>query len=118
MPTRKPSHTERSSHESRDTRSEAVRIWLLGGFRISVGSKTVEEGAWRLKRAAALVKLLALAHGHRMHREQAMDLLWTDSGRRAASNSLRSTLYTTRKILDPAMGPQYLASDDEWLVLC
>jgi predicted ATPase/DNA-binding SARP family transcriptional activator len=53
-----------------------------------------------------------------MHREQTMDLLWPDSDRKAASNSLRSTLYTARKILDPATGSRYLASEDESLVLC
>jgi hypothetical protein len=58
---------------------EPVRIWLLGGFRVSVGSQTIEEGAWRLRKPAALVKLLALAPHHRLQREQIMDLLWPDS---------------------------------------
>ena len=40
---------------------EADRLWLIGGFRFSVGSSTVEENRWRLKKAARLVKLLALA---------------------------------------------------------
>jgi two-component SAPR family response regulator len=75
------------SEASTGKRPEAVRIWLLGGFRVSVGSRTIEEGAWRLRKAAALVKLLALASGHRLHREQVMDILWPDSGRRAASNN-------------------------------
>jgi predicted ATPase/DNA-binding SARP family transcriptional activator/DNA-binding CsgD family transcriptional regulator len=99
-------------------RSETVRVWLLGGFRVSVGSRTISQDAWRLRKAAALVKLLALAPGHRLQREQAMDLLWSDSGRKAASNNLRSTLHTARKILNPAMGSRYLASEDESLVLC
>ena len=51
-------------------------MWLLGGFRVSVGARTIEDGGWRLRKAASLVKLLALAPGHRLHREQAMDLLW------------------------------------------
>src|SRR5215212_8515454 len=99
-------------------RSEAARVWLLGGFRVSVGSRTIPQDTWRLRKAAALVKLLALAPGHRLHREQAVDLLWPDSGRRAASNSLRSTLHAVRKVLDPAVGERYLASEDESLVLC
>jgi predicted ATPase/DNA-binding SARP family transcriptional activator/DNA-binding CsgD family transcriptional regulator len=101
-------------------RSEAVRIWLLGGFRVSVGSRTIPQGAWRLRKAAALVKLLALAPGHRMHREQAMDLLWRESGKKAASNNLRQLLYATKRTLtsDPAEGSRYLASEDESLVLC
>jgi non-specific serine/threonine protein kinase len=47
-----------------------------------------------------------------------MDLLWPGSGRKAASNSLRSTLHAARKVLDPAVGALYLASEDESLVLC
>ena len=97
---------------------KAVRVWLLGGFRVSVGSRTITQDAWRLRKAAALIKLLALAPGHRMHREQAMDLLWPDSGRRAASNNLRKTLHVTRRNLDSAAGAGYLASEDESLVLC
>ena len=99
-------------------RSEAVRVWLLGGFRVSVGSRTISQDAWRLRKAAALVKLLALAPHHSLHREQAMDLLWPSSGRSAASNSLRSTLHAARNVLDPAAGANYLANEDESLVLC
>jgi predicted ATPase/DNA-binding SARP family transcriptional activator len=97
---------------------EAVRVWLLGGFRVSVGSRTIKEGAWRLRKAAALVKLLALSPGHRLHREQAMDLLWPDSGKKAASNNLRKILHAARKVLNPIEGSHYLASHEESLVLC
>jgi hypothetical protein len=37
---------------------EAVRVWWLGGFRVSVGSRTIAQDAWRLRKVAALVKLL------------------------------------------------------------
>jgi hypothetical protein len=67
---------------------DAVRIWLLGGFRASVGSRTIARDAWRIRKAAALVKILAMAPHHRLHRERAMELLWPDSSGRAASNSL------------------------------
>ena len=93
-------------------------MWLLGGFRISVGPRNIEEGAWHLRKAAALVKVLALSPGHRLHREQAMDLLWPDLGKKAASNNLRGTLYAARKALDPAEGPRYLASEEGQLLLC
>jgi DNA-binding SARP family transcriptional activator len=84
------------------TWSEAVRVWLLGGFRVSVGSRTIRQDEWRLKKAAALVKLLALAPNHRLHREQAMEFLWPDSRRRAASNSLHKALHFACGTLDPA----------------
>src|SRR5215203_1264617 len=74
--------------DARVGRPETMRVWLLGAFRVSVGTHTVEEGAWRLRKASALVKLLALTPGHHLHRERAMDLLWPDQGRRAAANNL------------------------------
>jgi predicted ATPase/DNA-binding SARP family transcriptional activator/DNA-binding CsgD family transcriptional regulator len=95
-----------------------VRVWLLGGFRVSVGPRIIEGGAWRLRKAAALVKLLALTPRHRLHREQAMDALWPDLGRKAASNNLRQALYAARRALDRDAGSKYLASEEESLVLC
>jgi predicted ATPase/DNA-binding SARP family transcriptional activator/DNA-binding CsgD family transcriptional regulator len=99
---------------------EAVRVWLLGGFLVSVGERKVDKSAWRLKKAANLMKLLTLAPGHRLHREQAMDLLWPESGKKAASNNLSQTLHVARRALtsDPAESSRYLASEDESLVLC
>ena len=105
--------------QGQQERPEAVRVWLLGGFRVSVGYRTIEGDAWRLRKSAALVKLLALAPDHRLHREQVMDLLWPELGKRAASNNLRQVLYGARKILDPASDSNkgYLSLQDEQLVL-
>ena len=97
---------------------KAVRVWLLGSFRVSVGSQTIEQDQWRLRKAASLVKLLAMAPGHRLHREQVMILLWPDLGKKAASNNLRRVLHFARKALDPAEGSRYLVSRDESLELC
>jgi predicted ATPase/DNA-binding SARP family transcriptional activator/DNA-binding CsgD family transcriptional regulator len=95
-----------------------VRVCLLGGFRISVGERTVPKDAWRLRKAASLVKQLALAPGHRLHREQVMALLWPDLGRSAASNNLRRVLHVARGVLDPAEGSSCLASESGSLALC
>jgi DNA-binding SARP family transcriptional activator len=97
---------------------EAVRIRLLGDFRVSVGSRTITATSWNLRKTASLVKLLALAPGHRFQREQVIDFLWPDSGKKAASNSLRRVLHAARRIFDPAAGSRYLASEYESLVLC
>jgi len=96
-----------------------MRVWLLGGFKLSVGRRTIEGDAWRLRKAAALVKLLALAPDHHLHREQVMDLLWPELGMRAASNNLRQVLHGARKILDPASESRnrYLSLQDEQLTL-
>ena len=77
-----------------------VSVALLGGFAASVDGVPVAESAWRLKKARELVKLLALAPGHRLHREQAMDLLWGDREPAAASNNLNQAVYVARRALD------------------
>jgi predicted ATPase/DNA-binding SARP family transcriptional activator/DNA-binding CsgD family transcriptional regulator len=99
---------------------KALRVSLLGAFRVSVGSRTIPQDAWHLRKAAALVKLIALAPGHRLHREQVMERLWPDSDRRATSNNLRQTLHAARRILasDPSAGSRYLGSEADSLVLC
>jgi DNA-binding SARP family transcriptional activator len=106
--------------EARPKQSGDVRIGLLGGFTVTVGDRKVAENAWRLRKAASLVKLLSLVAGHRMRREQAMGLLWPELGKKAASNNMRQTLHVARRALtsDPAEGSRYLASEDESLVLC
>jgi DNA-binding SARP family transcriptional activator len=92
---------------------------LLGRFEVSVGSRVVEEEGWRLRKAASLVELLALAPYHRLHREQAMGLLWPDLAPRSAANNLHQTLHAARRTLEPdAADFRYLALRDEQLFLC
>lgn len=70
--------TPRATDPSQDRRArvpETMRIRLLGGFSVTVGSRTIRREEWRSKRAASLLKLLALAPSHRMHRERAKALL-------------------------------------------
>lgn len=43
-----------------------------------------------------MVKLLALAPAHRMHRTQAMEALWPDSDREASGTNLRKALHFAR----------------------
>ena len=121
MPPQRAGRVEEGLRDNRLWRPEAVRVWLLGGFRVSVGNHTVKEGAWRLRKAAALVKLLALAPSHHLHRERAMDLLWPEHGRPAAANSLSQALHAARHALEPSdaqVAASYLASQGEQLVLC
>src|SRR5438093_10444078 len=77
----------------------AVEIDLLGGFAARVDGVAVPERAWRLRKARELVKLLALAPGHRLHREQVMDLLWRDRDPAAAANNLYQAVHAARRIL-------------------
>jgi two-component SAPR family response regulator len=115
---RRPKTKMRMDAKGTSERLEAVRIRLLGGFEVSVGARTIKEGDWRLRKAASLIKLLALASGNPLHREQLTYTLWPNLGISAASNNLRQTVHAARRILDAAMGSSYLASREESLVLC
>jgi predicted ATPase len=77
-----------------------VSVSLLGGFTAAVDGVPVPERAWRLKKARELVKLLALAPDHRLHREQVMDVLWRDRAPAAAANNLHQAVYFARRALD------------------
>lgn len=55
-----------------------VRIELLGGFRVTSEGRAIPEEVWRRRKTAALLKLLALAPRHRLHRDQVMDVLWPE----------------------------------------
>jgi DNA-binding SARP family transcriptional activator len=62
----------------RRTSTHEVAINVLGGFSVRVDGVLTPSHGWGRRTAAALVKILALNPGHRMHREQMMDLLWPD----------------------------------------
>jgi len=69
--TRKGAHVDGTSEGGNN--AEVVRVWLLSGFRVSVGRCVNGEDAWRLRKAKTMVKLLALFPDHRLHRERVLD---------------------------------------------
>jgi predicted ATPase/DNA-binding SARP family transcriptional activator len=75
---------------------------MLGGFRVAVGHERVQDSAWRLRKARALIKLLALTPEHSLHRDQAIDSLWPGLEPAAGSNNLRQALFSARRALDSA----------------
>src|SRR5437762_11593916 len=76
-----------------------TRIRLLGAFEIEDGTRRVETEAWRLRKSADLVKLLALAPGHRVPRDQLLDTLWPDKDPGAAANNLYQAIHGARSAL-------------------
>jgi DNA-binding SARP family transcriptional activator len=95
----------------------ALRVELLGGFRVSVGGFAVPDEAWRRSKVAGLLKLLALAPAHRLQREQAMDVLWPALPPEAAAANLRKAVHYARRALDSADGSNLLISSGEVLAL-
>jgi DNA-binding SARP family transcriptional activator len=76
-----------------------LRIRLLGGFEVTVDDRPVAADAWRLRKAKTLVKLLALARSHRLHREALVAVLWPDRDEVSATNNLHQALYVARRVL-------------------
>lgn len=88
---------------------------LLGRFAVRVDGQPVPAAAWRHKRAAELVKILALADAHRLHSEQAMDLLWPELAPDAAAGNLRKAVHFARAALGSAAA---IGRSGEMLELC
>jgi DNA-binding SARP family transcriptional activator len=94
-----------------------LRIELLGGLRVAVGGRVVPERTWRRRKPAAVLKLLALAPRHRLHREQMLDVLWPELDPPAAAANLRKAVHEARRALDPHNGALMIASAGDLLCL-
>ena len=81
-----------------------LRVFLLGDFRVVAEGRPVDDGRWRLRKASAVVKLLALAPGHRLPRERLLDVLWPQLPPAAAGNNLRYALHVARRTLAGGAG--------------
>jgi DNA-binding SARP family transcriptional activator len=98
-----------------------VQVELLGGFRITFGGRAIPEEAWRQRKPAALLKLLALAPRHRLHREQVMDALWPELSPDAAAANLRKALHRARRavgeerLIESVGALLALPSEDLWV---
>jgi DNA-binding SARP family transcriptional activator len=84
----------------RETGRVQVGVNLLGRLAVTVDGTAVEGGAWKSRRAAQLVALLALAPNRRLAAEQVMDALWPDLSPAAA----RANLHKTATLARQAMG--------------
>ena len=94
----------------------ALHIHVLGGLRVTVAGTPVPTLAWQRRKAQNLVKLLALAPGHALHREEVLEQLWPELEPEAATNNLHQSLHAARRALGPAA--RALQFQGERLVLC
>ena len=76
-----------------------VEVRLLGGFQVRVDGHPLPPHLWSRRHSAALVKLLALAPGRSLHREQVIDALWPDLGIDHAAPRLHKAAHYARKTL-------------------
>jgi DNA-binding SARP family transcriptional activator/tetratricopeptide (TPR) repeat protein len=76
-----------------------LEVRLLGRFEVLVDSRPVPADAWAQRRATDLVKLLALAPGHRLARDEVLELLWPKLGPDAAASNLHKAASYARRAL-------------------
>jgi predicted ATPase/DNA-binding SARP family transcriptional activator/transcriptional regulator with XRE-family HTH domain len=98
--------------------SGTLRVTMLGGFGVGVGDRLVPR-AWRLRKARTLVKLLALADGHRAHRDVLTEALWPGMDPAAAANNLHQALHAARRALtvDGSASADVLRLQDDVVIL-
>ncbi|MFD6150871.1 BTAD domain-containing putative transcriptional regulator [Streptomyces sp. NPDC060243] len=98
-----------------------LRVRLLGGFSVTRDGGAPSAQRWARPSARTLVKLLAVAPGHRLHREEVMSVCWPEADARAAAGSLRVALHAARHALEPELPPRaassYLVADGALLSL-
>jgi DNA-binding SARP family transcriptional activator len=96
---------------------DGLYIVLLGRFALRSQGAQLIDHKWPRGKAKALLKVLALAEGRALHREQIMELLWPDLAPVAAANQLRKNLHYLRAELDQhgVASPVTAAHDLVWL---
>ncbi len=97
-----------------------LEVRLLGSFNVSIDGQLVAGDAWRLGKAKDVIKLLALAPAHRLHRDQLIETLWPDLDPKPGANNLYQALSAARRAIISAGGdgPACLRLEDEWVSLC
>ena len=79
-----------------------VKIRLLGSFNVSLGDRILLAEDWPRRKAAALLKRLALER--RMLKDQSIEFLWPEASLTSGTNNLYNTLHSLRKTLDKMLG--------------
>ena len=76
----------------------ALSITLFGRFVVSLDDERVEPDAFR-KRAADLLKLLALSSKHALHRDQLVEMLWPGKPPGDGANNLYRAIHDLRSVV-------------------
>src|SRR3954452_4855196 len=76
-----------------------LEVRLLGTFEVRVDSRPVPAEAFKQRRATNLVKVLALAPGDRVARDEVLEALWPKLGADAAAANLHKAASHARNAL-------------------
>ena len=95
----------------------SMHLQLLGTFALRAGARVVLDESWKRGKAKGLLKLVALAPGHRLHREQVTEALWAELDPDAAMNQLFKSLHFLKTELARYGRPSPLSMIDQHVCL-
>ncbi len=78
-----------------------LRLQLLGRFEAWRDGASIPPAEWRGQKARDLLKILALARGRFVSKDQLCDWLWPGADLEAAEANLRSAVSDLRRLLEP-----------------
>jgi len=73
--------------------ASAFELNVLGRFELRRNGQILIDRQWPRRKAAAIVKLLALEPSHALHRDRLMEALWPEQPVDSAANSLYKSLH-------------------------
>lgn len=94
-------------------RTVSLEIYLLGSFQVKVNGVPIDKQQWKRRSSANLVKLLALQPNHQMHREQIIELFWTEQDIETSVNNLNKAIHSVRRTLEPNLSK---ATDSKFII--
>jgi DNA-binding SARP family transcriptional activator/TolB-like protein len=78
-----------------------IKLHLLGQFRVSVAGQDLDLSRLPRKNARLVLKLLALAPGGKLHREQILEALAPEADPESGLNRLHKAIHMARRALEP-----------------
>jgi DNA-binding SARP family transcriptional activator/tetratricopeptide (TPR) repeat protein len=78
---------------------DTIDVRLLGGFSVAADGRTVGPADFPQRRAADLIKVLALTSGHRLPRDAVVEALWPHLGAEAGLANLHKAAHHARRAL-------------------
>ena len=85
------------------TDTRGLSICLLGGLRVYVGNRAIDDQSWQRKQAKTLLKLLVIAPDHSLHKEAIIDRIWPNATPNHATRTLNKILHVLRHTLEPEL---------------
>jgi DNA-binding SARP family transcriptional activator/pimeloyl-ACP methyl ester carboxylesterase len=93
-----------------------VAVRIIGPFAVETPDDTLTQDALP-GRVSVLLKMLALAPNHSLHRDEVIEVLWPDSEPERGRNNLHKALHTLRRAAPSANGCDLVSLNRAMVVL-